>query len=138
MNVEIVNLDLGKLFPVILKLVYSKKGTIREIVRNSIEKDNQLVYLHQELEGDSRSPVSLVYNIPGTANVYLVLNGEITMDTLIHECSHVIFRIFEITGSPITEDTEEFFSYMLGAVFSECVKTIKQNFKIKPKDCFYE
>lgn len=73
-----------------------------------------------------------VYHDPNDTEIFLFISNNLTIDVLIHECVHITARIFDIIGSEITNDTEEFFAYINQFMFKECYDTItnKLNKKI--------
>lgn len=136
--VQIVELDFGGMFPFMLNIVYKKGANIEDIIREASDIDENLISLARSLEDDDRVSLSMVYKHNGTTMVYVFIDDNITIDTIIHESNHIVFRVFEIVGSNINEETEEFFSYIDTDIFKKVYQVITEQFKLNPPVLYSE
>jgi len=135
-SLRVEAIDFGGMFPFILNIVYKKGTTIEKIVYEAALKDENLVPLANSMEG--ATPLSMVYNLDGTTVVYMFMDDSISLDTIVHESAHVVCRLFEIIGSNINEETEEFFAYIQTDVFKRVYKTVTQKFQLDPPVLYEE
>ena len=128
-------IEMGGMFPFTTVVVYKKGATIDEIIREAAEEDENLKPLTYYQDDPS---LSLVFKHEGTTVAYMVIDDNISIDTLVHESDHVVFSLFEIIGSNINADTEEFFAYLDTHIFREVYKVITNKFKLKPPMIYNE
>lgn len=105
------------------------------MIEEAAKKYPQLRMLLQE-DWSRDNTVSFVWRHPGSSTIFLFITDEMTIDIVVHESVHVVSRIFEIIGAPITEDTEEFFAYYQETMFRDILKTLKNKFNFTPKMYF--
>ena len=128
-------IEMGGMFPFTTIVLYKKGATIDEIIREAAEEDENLKPLTFYQDDPS---LSLVFKHEGTTVAYMVVDDNISVDTLVHESDHVVFSLFEIIGSNINADTEEFFAYLDTHIFREVYKVITNKFKLKPPMIYNE
>lgn len=114
--------------PYKLTVHYSKGCDIQGLLEQIVDSDKNFKEL---LNSDYSGCLSMVTSID--SNIYLLVKDNITMDTLLHECIHVTFRIFEKIGSSANLETEEFFAYITDFIFKSVYKILKEDFKLKVK-----
>ncbi len=81
----------------------------------------------------SANVASFVYMPNATGSIFLFCTDDLSLDILVHECTHVVMRIFDAIGSDVTEDTEEFFAYLNEMIFRDTLKLLKSKFSFVPK-----
>lgn len=132
-SVQIESIDFGGMFPFTLKVIYKKGTTIEKIIYEAAGIETNLVGLANAIaEEDDRTPLSMVYKLRGETNAYMFIADDITIDTIVHESVHVVCRLFEIIGSNINEETEEFFAYIQTDVFKRVYKMTIEKFNLNP------
>lgn len=126
---------MGGMFPFTTIVLYKKGASIDDIIAEAAEGDPNLKPLTFYQDDPS---LSLVFKHEGTTVAYMVVDDNISVDTLVHESDHVVFSLFEIIGSNINADTEEFFAYLDTHIFREVYKVITGKFKLKPPMIYIE
>jgi hypothetical protein len=89
----------------------------------------------RELTCDGIQPniVSFVYCPEHTNTIFLFATDEVSMDILVHECTHVVMRIFECIGAELKEPSEEFFAYYMEMIFRDVLSIFKKRCSFTPK-----
>ena len=133
-ELQITRIEFDGMFPFVLAVVYKKGSTIIDIIREASTIDANLIPLMQDLEGEA---LSLVYKNDGSTTAYIVVDDTISVDVIVHEACHIVFRLFGIIGSQINEDTEEFFSYLTSHMFRKVYEVVT-GFGLAPKMIYDE
>lgn len=121
----------SSILPFNLVLVYQKKGVFIDMITSLSEEFPELKVLEKDKTALNKQVLSFVFNDESNNNIFLFLTDNFGTDVLVHECVHVTFRLFEIVGSDINEETEEWFAYLNEFMFRESYKIITQEFKLK-------
>lgn len=137
-TLQVVELDMAGAFPFSTMVVYKTNTPIEQIIHEAAMEDENLIPLSNEINSDDNPSLSLVYKQNGTTVAYIFVDDQITIDTLVHECVHIVCRLFEVIGSEINESTEEFFAYLNSHMFRRIYKVITQTFALIPKMIYDE
>lgn len=135
-NLQMESIEMGGIFPFTAIVVYKKGASIDEIIREAATVEDNLKPLAQD-EGPMPS-LSLVFKHEGTTVAYIIVDDDISIDTIVHEAIHITCRLFEIVNSEVNDDTEEFFAYLNTHVFREVYKVLTTKFRLKPKMIYEE
>ncbi len=134
-NLQTEKVEFDGMFPFTLAIVYKKGASIVDIIDEAADTDENLIPLANNNEDGS---LSLVYKMDGTTVAYIIVDDNITIDTIVHESIHITCRLFEIIGSAINEDTEEFFAYLTSHMFRKVYKVVTTIFNLAPKMIYAE
>lgn len=116
-------------------IIYKKKGIFSEMCKEAVTQYPELMGLVMDGE-DVNNCTAFVYSVGG-ANVFMFINDSLTLDVLVHECTHVTAAVFRRINSPINDCTEEFYAYITESIFRDAYSIITQQFKLKMKTSFY-
>lgn len=125
-------IEMGGMFPFTTIVVYRKGASIEKVIEEAAQQDDNLKPLAEDMQSGATS-LSLVFKHDGTTVAYMIVDDNISIDTIVHEAIHIVCRLFEIIGSYINEETEEFFAYLNAHIFREVYKVVTRKFKLKPK-----
>lgn len=113
-----------------IKVLYSKTLSVSDIQK----------VLYQTAEGfnpddidDSTGTAAVTIARPDERCVYLLLDKKTTVNTLHHECIHVVMFLFSFIQTNHTFDTDEVFAYLSEAIFTEIYKALTEKFHINKK-----
>ena len=111
-------------------VVFKRQGIFNEMVEEAAKRYPSLNNL--KCDPIRSNILSFVYSPEGTNNIFLFTTDEVTLGTLVHECVHVVMRIFESVGAEVNEHTEEFFAYLQDMIFRDTMHILKTKFKFSP------
>lgn len=114
-----------------LTLVFQRQGSFNEMIVEAAKKFPQLDLL--KCDTINSNVASFVYMPNATNSIYLFCTDELSVDILVHECVHVVMRIFDAIGADVTPDTEEFFAYLNEMIFRDTLRLLKAKFAFTPK-----
>lgn len=113
--------------PAKLTILYKKGASMDEIYKDAIVPFPILM----QMEKPDSSILSLVFRNESDSEIFLFLGNNISLSIIVHECVHIVSEIFNIMGAPKTEDTEEFFAYLMDYTFETVVDHCLEDLKIK-------
>jgi len=128
-KLKIISKSYKSIFPYNLVVVYKKQGNFIDMVKEAILTYPELNVMSNDSVLSVSGVISFVFN-SNSGNIFLFLTDDFKMDTLVHECVHVVSRIFERIGSEFTEDTEEFFAYLMDFMFREIYTIVTKQLKV--------
>lgn len=113
--------------PAKLTILYKRGASLEEIYKAAIVPFPVLL----QMEKPNDNYLALVFKSEISNEIFLFINDEVSFSIIAHECVHIVSRIFEIVGSPITEATEEFFAYLLDYTFEQISIFCTEQLKLK-------
>lgn len=138
-QMQVYSKSYANIFPYSLTVVHGGKTTNINEIAEALFKQGYLqmsYFLSNPMVGNIDA---CVYHDPNDTEIFLFVSDNLSIDVLVHECIHITARIFDITGSDITNDTEEFFAYINQFMFKECYEIITKEMNKKiGKIVFYE
>jgi hypothetical protein len=117
--------------PFKLITLYSEGESIPQIVETFHTTYPELTLLLAADDVGSKTTSAMVYKANDSTSVCLFIKKGISISILIHECVHIVSRIFDIIGSEVNEETEEFFAYLQEYIFKEVYTLITKQLKLK-------
>ncbi len=129
-------IEMGGIFPFTTIVVYKRGASINDTINEAAKVEDNLKPLIED-QGPNPS-LSLVFKHEGTTVAYIIVDDQISVDTIVHEAVHITCRLFEIINSIVGDETEEFFAYLNTHVFREVYKVVTQKFRLKPKMIYEE
>lgn len=119
-----------KYLPFVYTIVFKRQGTFNEMIEEATKKFPLLQAL--TCEGIGPNIISFVYKPEYNNHIFLFATDELSLDILVHECAHVVMRIFEGIGSEVNESTEEFFAYTQEMIFRDTMEAMNKHFEFVP------
>lgn len=128
-KLKVVTKHYGHIFPYTLIAIHKKEGDFLDMIKEALPLYPELGMMSHDMSLSTSGVISFVFNA-NSANIFLFLTDDFKLDTLVHECVHVVSRIFNRIGSEFTEDTEEFFAYLMDFMFREIYTLVTKQFKL--------
>lgn len=115
--------------PYNLVVVYKKEGIFLDMIQELIPKYPELFMLL----GDPSVNNNLAFAVGSeeSPNIFVFITDDCALDVIVHEVTHTVFSIFRRIGATISEDSEEFFAYLMEFNFKEVGNIIYDTFKLK-------
>jgi hypothetical protein len=115
--------------PYNLVVVYKNKGVFSDMLQEMLPKYPELL----GVLGDPSINNNLAFAIgcEESPNIFIFFNDDCALDVIVHEVTHTVFSVFRRIGAEISEDSEEFFAYLMEFNFKEVGKIIYETFKLK-------
>lgn len=87
-----------------------------------------------QMEKPDAKTLSLVYRVDSDTEIFLFIGEDTSLSTIVHECVHIVSEIFDIMGCSHTNETEEFFAYLMDYTFEQvtifCTEVLKMKLPI--------
>lgn len=133
-SLQIDHKSYSEYLPFSLVVIFQREGVFDEMVTEASKQYPSLETLR--LESIKEKVISFVYNPEPGNIIFLFANDEMTIDVLVHECVHIVMRIFNTIGADMNQETEEFFAYLQDMTFRDIYKVLTSKFKFTPKVLF--
>ncbi len=122
-----VDKEYRSILPYNLIAIYKKGGRFRDMIEDSLTEYPELYPLIAETFDEAQA---FVYNRE-SFNIFMFVTDNLSIDVLVHECTHAVFAIYDIIGQVVDRKNDEFFAYLTEHVFREYYSMITDNFKLK-------
>lgn len=119
-------------YPYNLFVVYGKDMNFNSLIKEAAKTEPALLSLIEQV-GSDNEPLSFVCDDENSTCIYLFIKDDTTLATLVHECVHIVVRIFDIIGMKINRDTEEMFAYLEGFIFKKVYNLMTKKLNLNPK-----
>jgi hypothetical protein len=117
--------------PYNLVVVYQKNGVFSDMIQELIPVYPEL-FLFMSERAVSNS-LAFTLSSEESPNVFVFITDDCALDVIVHETVHTIFSIFRRIGAEISDESEEFFAYLMEFNFREIGNIIYEKFKLKMK-----
>lgn len=121
----------NQFLPFSIVLVFEREGKFNEMEQEAAKRYPALASL--KCTPIAGNVMSFVYCPPETNTIYMFATGSLKLDILVHECVHIVMRVFEAIGADMCEETEEFFAYIQEMVFRDILTALKTKFDFIPE-----